>query len=63
MDSRPISLVLDVDGEGVVRVKACSADVFMVTPKELAELLTGLVKSICSISSDGDGEEVSITLN
>jgi hypothetical protein len=54
VDPERVNLVLSIDGEGVVSVVNCEAEVLQLTPKQLGELLTGLVKSVCSL---GDGDE------
>ena len=58
---REVELVLDVDGEGVVRVVHFTGREVSLTPKELGMLLTALVKAVCSTSA-GD-ETVEVTLN
>ena len=52
-------LTLNVDGEGVVRVVA-SVDEIVVTPRELGQLLTALLKSV--LAQDGDDEQ-EVSLN
>jgi len=54
-------LVLDVDEEGVVRVMGCTADRITMTPEELGQVLTALVKAICG-PEDTD-QTVNVSLN
>lgn len=64
-DSEPpegVNLVLDVDGDGVVRVTRCDAERFVVTPDQLARLLTGLVAVIVSTRQD-QNEVINVSLN
>lgn len=57
---KPVSLILTVDGEGVVRLLGCDAEQLVVTPAQLGELLTGLVKAVCSLSDDEETIEVNL---
>ena len=50
-----------IDGEGVVRVVQCTHDQVTVTPHELGQLLTALVKAF--VSTDDDEETFDVRLN
>ena len=61
LPGQKVHLELDLDGEGVVRVRSCDAAVLHLSPDDLAELLTGLLKAFTG-TSDGE-EEVDVLLN
>lgn len=58
---REVSLRIDVDGEGVVRVVATPDTEFTVTPDELGRILTGIVKAI--VGPDDQDERIDVLLN
>lgn len=57
-----VNLVLSVDHDGVVRVVNCEAEQFLVTPGELARMLTGILSTILSTHQD-QNETININLN
>lgn len=57
------NLILTVDREGVVRVVNCEVEVLQVTPGELGQLLTDLVKTICSVDDNDEDQIHEVHLN
>lgn len=55
-----VGLVLSVDGDGVVRVESCEADQFLVTPDQLAKILTGIIAAIVGVQDEGETIKVSM---
>jgi hypothetical protein len=59
---REYRLRLEVDGEGVVRCFACDGtEALQVTPQELGQLLTGLLKAV--LADDDNDNEQTFSLN
>lgn len=56
-----LRLTLSLDGDGAVHVVECSHEEFVVTPVELAKLLTGLLAAF--VSTRDEEEEVRVNLN
>jgi hypothetical protein len=59
---REVMLVLEVDGEGVVRVTGFDGKKLSLNQGELGQLLTGLLKAVCAVHPDRD-ETIEVLLN
>ena len=61
MKPSEVRVELLVDEEGVVRVIHSSAEVLTLTPEEMGQLLTALLKAV--VGPDGDEQRIDVSLN